>query len=188
VERIFFAAIAVAGGVIGAVGIVGVHSVQARTSPNPADSCNSSVVIAAAELIPPRIVHCDLVGRSVRSMYVTVRIPEPGSTSCGAIVEDGYRYRLCAGVANGYAYAVRRIIRVPPACSSVNYIPASDLRLPVLNTFCDLSGRLVRYNGVGVHVPPTGSTVCVDAARLGKPDIELCVTHTKAITFATASS
>jgi hypothetical protein len=197
---------------VAALTVVGHASGQAGNSVPPArvgvaaSPCRDKGPIAASALRVP-VGSCDLAGRTVTYESARVVVPAPGQRACGRSTVKSTRYTVCA-IDDGPVYAVTGMVSLPAACLQTGPIRASLLRTPVRNSHCelrtgvrrsealigpvrnsqcDLEGRLVRFDGIGAHVPATGSTTCVAADGTTGSE-SLCVTRDATAVFAVASS
>jgi hypothetical protein len=145
---------------VAALTVVGHASGQAGNSVPPArvgvaaSPCRDKGPIAASALRVP-VGSCDLAGRTVTYESARVVVPAPGQRACGRSTVKSTRYTVCA-IDDGPVYAVTGMVSLPAACLQTGPIRASLLRTPVRNSQCDLEGRLVRFDGIGAHVPATG--------------------------------
>jgi hypothetical protein len=141
---------------------------------------------AAALRVPRAIGPCD-VGRRVTAFAgrVAAKVPRQSRQLCVVRVRGRYGYHLCLDTENRLLYALAFKRRVPRVCRGGAAIPASALRFPLPRDICNLVGRLVTYQGTGVHVPRSGTTCGVSDTTTS--EIELCVTTDRLSFYAKGS-
>lgn len=149
----------------------------------PAACKDKGPVPASALRVPEQ--NCRLTGRTVTYEGAKVSVPATGKKACGETVRDRTRFTVCA-VDDDAVYAVTSRVSLPMACTQTGAIKASLLRVPVLDSLCDLQKRRVEFDGVGVYVPRNGTTCGV--ATKTTEDISLCVTRDTTAVYAIASA
>jgi hypothetical protein len=142
-------------------------------------------VPASALRIPVNASKC-LYGRKVTYRDAKTTIPSGYGRACGHASSKTRKNRVCAIHSDGGIYTLTTSVRLPRACRQRGSIPATELRVPVLRSTCDLSGRLVTFRSVGAHVPSKG-TICGQALEK-HDDVTICLTRDSQTVFARTSS